>query len=167
MKFTEYDHWFLEQAEGFIWDASCEHIGPYVTPTVTPDRPPWKAEWTVLFGDGFYFRVVENWYRRSANLGGRGVRKAFSFHYGPTNPVRDDEGTPLYSDDYQAIIRIDLDTDGRSAHLHYDGDDHIPQMRVQNLRISEVDPFRFIRAVVEHRSNHQSFDKIMGFTVIR
>jgi hypothetical protein len=167
MKFAEYDQWFWAEADEFVWDASCVQIGPYVTPTVTPNKPPWKMEWTVLFGDGFYLRVVENWYRRSTSLGGTGVRKAFSFHYGPTNPTKDDEGVPLYSDQYPAIIRIDQDTDGRSSHLHYNGEDHVPQTRVQNLRISDADPFHFIRAVIEHRRSHQSFDQIMRFTVMK
>jgi hypothetical protein len=167
MQFAEYEKWFEEQASGFDFGAGCVSVGPYLTPTVTPNKPPWKTEWTVLFEDGFYLRVVENWYRRSASLGGRGVRKAFSFHYGPTNPAKDHEGVPIHSDEYPAIIRIDHDTDGRGPHLHFGGEDHIPQGRVQNLRISDADPFQFIRAVVDFRRNRQSFDKIMQFTVTR
>jgi hypothetical protein len=124
-------------------------------------------EWTVLFDDGFYLRLVENWYRRSASFGGGGIRKAFSFHYGPTNPDKDDEGVPLYSDKYPAIIRIDEDTDSRGPHLHYNGEDHVPQARVQNLRISDADPFQFIKTVIEHRRSHQRFDRIMRFTVTK
>jgi hypothetical protein len=167
MQFAEYDRWFWEQAGGFFFEQGCVPIGPYVTPTVAPNKPPWKAEWTVLFEDGFYFRVVENWFRRRTALGGRGERKAFSFHYGPTNPAKNDEGVPLYSDKYPALIRIDRDTDDRDSHMHYGGENHIPQARVQNLRISNVDPFWFIRAVIEHRRSQDSFDKIMRFTVTK
>ena len=167
MQFAEYDRWFSEQANGFSIEPTCLSIGPYVTPTVAPNKPPWKAEWTVLYEDGFYLRVVENWFRRSTSLGGRGERKAFSFHYGPTNPAKNDEGVPLYSDDYPAIIRIDQDTDERGSHLHYEGENHILQSRVQNLRLSNADPFWFIKAVVEHRRSHESFDQIMRFTVTK
>jgi hypothetical protein len=165
MTFAEYEAWVAEQVAGFEFDPDCVVIGPYATPTVSPNKPPWKFEWTVLFGDGFYFRVVENWYRRAAGLGGRGYRKAFSFHYGLANPAKDNEGVPLRSDEYSAIIRIDQDADWRGPHLHFGGENHIPQARVKNLRISDADPFQFIQAVIEHRQSGDKFDKILRFTV--
>jgi hypothetical protein len=167
MTFSEYEEWLAEQTSGVLLDPRCVQIGPYATPTVAPNKPPWKLEWTVLFEDGFYFRVVENWYRRTASLGGRGYRKAFSFHYGPTNPAKDGEGVPLHSENYRAIIRIDQDADWRGPHIHFDGEDHIPQGKVKNLRISDVDPFHFIQAVIEHRQSGDNFDKILRFTVIK
>jgi hypothetical protein len=109
---------------------------------------------------------VENWYRRGSNLGGGGYRNAFSFHYGPANPSKDSEGIPLHSEAHPAIIRIDQD-DRIGPHIHYGGEDHIPQARVRNLRISDVDPFQFIRAVVEHRQSGERFDKILGFMVTK
>lgn len=167
MHFPEYVTWLEEQVAETALDQGCIQIGPFATPTVTPNKPPWKFEWTVLFQDGHYFRIVENWYRRSSNLGGKGYRSAFSFHYGPTNPATNDEGVPLPGREYPAIIRIDQDADWRGPHLHFGGEDHIPQGRVQNLRISDVDPFEFISAVIEHRRSNEGFDKIMRFTVTK
>ncbi len=167
MQFDEYDKWFWEQAGGVALSKGCVQIGPYVTPTVAPNKPPWKLEWTVLFEDGFYLRIKEYWYRRSASLGGRGTRCSFSFHYGATNDAKDHDGVPIYSEDCPAIIRIDQDGDWRGPHLHYNGEDHIPQRRVTNLRISDVEPFAFIRAVLEHRNTGRSFPEIMRFTVTK
>jgi hypothetical protein len=165
MRFEEYDKWFWEQTNGIALGEGSIQIGPYVTPTVTPNKPPWKLEWTVLFEDGFYLRLKEYWYRRSASFGGSGTRQSFSFHYGPTNPSKDVEGVPIYSEGYPATIRIDQDVDWRGPHLHYKGEDHVSQTRVQNLRISDVEPFEFIRAVLEHRKTGQSFETIMRFVV--
>ncbi len=69
----------------------------------------------------------------------------------------------MNSDAYPAVIRIDQDADWRGPHLHFDGEDHIAQSRVKNLRISDVDPFLFIRAVMEHRRSGDRFDNILRF----
>ncbi|MGP8174069.1 MAG: hypothetical protein ACLP7O_05925 [Terracidiphilus sp.] len=166
MRFPEYAKWLAEQVANTALEESCVQIGPLATPTVTPDKPPWQMEWTVFFKDGLFFRIVENWYRRASSLGGVGYRKHFSFHYGPANPERDAEGIPLRSESYPAIIRIDQD-DQTGPHLHYGGEDHIPQHRVKNLRISDAEPFEFIKAVMEHRRSHESLDKIMRFKVTK
>jgi hypothetical protein len=166
MRFPEYAAWLAEQVDSTVLEQGCVQIGPFATETVTPNKPPWQMEWTILFEDGLYLRVVENWYRRGSNLGGGGYRNAFSFHYGPANPSKDSEGIPLHSEAHPAIIRIDQD-DRIGPHIHYGGEDHIPQARVRNLRISDVDPFQFIRAVVEHRQSGERFDKILGFMVTK
>lgn len=164
MHFAEYEKWFSEEAARVVLEPNCTQVGPFVTPTVWPNGAPWQADWTVLFNDGFYFRVVENFFRRKTILGAGGYRAAFSFHYGPTNPVADCDGVPLRSPQYPAIIRIDQD-EVCGPHLHYSGEDHILQARVLNLRISDSDMFEFIRAVIEHRSSKKRFDQIIGFTV--
>ena len=167
MRFAEYETWLSGQVDSLVLESGSIQIGPYTTPTVAPNKPPWDMEWTVLFRDGMYFRVVEHWYRRSSALGGHGYRKTFSFHYGPTNPRKDDEGIPFPSDRFPAMIRIDLDVDWRGPHIHFNGEDHILQGRVKNLRISDVEPFEFIRAVMQHRASGETFDKIMQFTVTK
>lgn len=160
MLFSEYDTWFWEETNRITLESDCKSCGPFVTATVSPNRPPWKAEWTVLFRDGLYFRAVENWYRRKAALGGKGYREAFSFHYGPSNPDVDGDGVPLPSPQYPAIIRIDQD-DRSGPHLHYGGEDHIPQSRVLNLRISDAEFFEFIRAVQRHRTTSKGFMRFL------
>jgi hypothetical protein len=166
MRFSEYDRWFSEEVNRISLEPSCKQVGPFVTPTASPNKPPWQTEWTVLFGDDSYFRVVENWYRRKATLGGTGYREAFSFHYGPTNPDADADGVPLRSPQYPAIIRIDQD-DLNGPHLHYNGEDHIPQARVSNLRITDAELFNFIRAVQANRTSGKRFDEILGFKVTK
>lgn len=166
MHFPEYEKWLTDQVAGIALEQGCVGIGPYATPTVTPNKPPWQMEWTVIFPDGLYFRVKENWFRRGSHLGGGGYRKQFSFHYGPANPATDAEGLPMPSAAYPATIRIDQD-DRIGPHIHFEGEDHIPQRRVRNLRISDADAFDFIRAVIEHRITHDKFDKIMQFMVTR
>jgi hypothetical protein len=166
MHFPEYAKWLAEQVANTTFEKGCVQIGPFATPTVTPDKPPWQMEWTIFFKDGLFLHVVENWYRRGSTLGGGGYRKHFSFHYGPANPARDTDGIPLRSELYPAIIRIDQD-DQIGPHLHYEGEDHIPQDRVKNLRISDMEPFQFIRAVNEYRRSGDKFDKILRFTVTK
>ncbi len=167
MRFSEYEAWLAAEVANTPLEPGCEQIGPFLTPTVVPDKPPWQMEWTVLFADGYYFRVVENWFRRSSSLGGHGCRRAFSFHYGPTNPAKDDNGVPLPSNQFPATIRVDQDVDWRGPHLHYNGEDHVRQSRVQDLRISDMEPFQFIKAVMEHRRTRQDFDRIMQFAVTK
>jgi hypothetical protein len=166
MRFPEYEKWLAEEVANASLEEGCVSIGPFATPT-PPDRAPWEMDWTVLFADGQYFRLKEHWYRRATHLGGNGYRKTFSFHYGPTNPDKDADGVPIASDLYPAIIRIDEDDDWRGPHIHFDGEEHIPQSRVMGLPITRLDPFDFIRAVMKHRRTHARFDQIMGFTVTK
>jgi hypothetical protein len=168
MKFSEYASWFHAEHAMVIQklEPRCTEIGPFLTPTVVPDKPPWKAEWAVVFEDEHFFRVTENWFRRGIIAsGGSGYREHFSFHYGLANPVRGSDGLPVRSNAYPAIFRIDRDRHG--PHLHFGGDDHIPQTRVQNLRISNVEPFDFVRAVLRHRSTREDFDQILKFKVTK
>jgi hypothetical protein len=167
MRFLEYERWLEERVANASFEDGCVHIGPWATPTVTPNKPPWDLEWVILFKGDYYLRLVEHWYRRGSHLGGGGYRKTFSFHYGPTNPNRNAEGVPLPSDLYPAVLRIDDDDDWRGAHLHFDGENHIIQARVKNLRISDVDLFDFIEAVLEHRRTGKRFDEIMDFEVTK
>jgi hypothetical protein len=164
MQFVEYEKWLSEEAAKVVLEPTSTTIGPYATPTSQPNKAPWQTELTVVFDDGMFFRICENWYRRKSVLGGAGFRGHFSFHYGPANPDTDEEGVPLRSKAYPATIRIDQD-DRIGCHLHYNGEDHVPQSRVQNFRISDADMFDFIRAVQAHRANGDSFHEIMKFTV--
>jgi hypothetical protein len=164
MRFVEYERWLTGETSKLIFEPSSTVIGLYSTPTIQPNNAPWQTELTVVFSDGKFFRVCETWYRRKGSPGGGGYRGHFSFHYGPANPSCDSEGVPTRSKDYPAIIRIDED-DRIGPHLHFAGENHIPQRRVQNLRISDADMFDFIRAVQTHRANGEGFDKILKFTV--
>lgn len=71
---------------------------------------------------------------------------------------------PVRSSSFPALFRVDCDRHG--PHLHFAGEDHIPQARVMNLRVSDVEPFGFARAVLKHRSTKNGFDKVLNFRVI-
>lgn len=164
MRFSAYEQWLLEQASGTPLEEGCISIGPFATPT-PPDQAPWEMDWTVLFANDHYIRIKEHWYRRGAHLGGVGYRKSFSFHYGPTNPDKDEDGIPLPSVAYPAIIRIDEDDDWRGPHMHFGGENHIPQSRVKGFSITRADMFDFIRAVMKHRETNEGFEIILDFAV--
>jgi hypothetical protein len=170
MLFTDYEKWLHEQYAKIVLGpqavkaGSYVEAGPYCDPTILPNEPPWKMEWAVIFADGMSLRVTENWFKRKPMARGFGFRQHFSFHYGPANPTCDPHGIPIRSDAYPAIIRVDCDRHG--PHLHYQGDDHIPQSRVKKFRISDAEPFAFVRAVLEHRATGSEFHKILKFEVI-
>lgn len=166
MRFTEYETWLKEQLAEIVLEPGCVEVGPFLTPTVQPNRPPWQMDWTVIFEDEMYFRVTENWFLRKANLGYRGYRAHFCFHYGKANPDRDGEGIPFRSKAYPAIFRVDLDSSPNGAHIHFGGKDHVLQDKVHGFRISDAEMFEFIRAVHEHRATGKSFDEVMKFTVV-
>ncbi len=43
--------------------------------------------------------------------------------------------------------------------------DHIPETRLTGLDFDSIDPFRFIRAVEEHRKSLRPLHEILGFKV--
>lgn len=163
MHYTDYERWLEDQHSRCVLESSCTQVGPFCTPTVSPNRPPWQMKWAVIFDDGLFLRVTENWLTRKG-MGGRGLRHHHSFQYGQANPDRDEEGIPRRSPAYPTIIRIDFDRYG--PHLHYRGDDHIPQNRVKGLDIASIEPFTFVQAVMQHRKTGESFEQILNFTII-
>jgi hypothetical protein len=48
-------------------------------------------------------------------------------------------------------------------HIHFAGEDHVPQSRVKGLVIVELDVFRFVEAVISHRTTSQPIDNCLGF----
>ena len=168
MRYDDYSRWLgLEHSKAVL---ELQHddvqVGPYLDCTVVPNKPPWQLKWTVKFSDGKFLRVTENWFRRRTHgsIGGVfGTREHFSFPNGRANPICDADGHPERSNAFPAIFRIDCDRHG--PHLHFMGEDHIPQNRVSNFRIQDADPFQFFRAVLSHRASGEGFDTILGFQV--
>jgi hypothetical protein len=163
MRYAEYEQWLDDEHSKFVVGSECTQLGPFLTPTIDPNKPPWQMEWAIVFDDGLFFRVTENWFKRKS-MGGRGIRHHHSFHYGPANPDRDQYGIPKRSAAYPAIIRVDVDR--RGPHLHYAGNDHIPQNKVKGFDIADAEPFVFAEAVMQHRRTGESFEKILKFTLI-
>jgi hypothetical protein len=93
------------------------------------------------------------------------MRMHFSFHYGTTGTNFRANGFPARDKaKHPAIIRIDKDAYGPHIHFH-DEADHIPQSRIDGMIIEKVDPFDFVRAVLQHRKTNEDFDSIMKFKV--
>ena len=168
MRYDDYSRWLSAEHSKAMLELHYDDVqaGPYLDCTIIPNKPPWQLNWAVKFSDGKFLRITENWFRRRIHgsvAGVFGAREHFSFHYGPANPLCDADGLPIRSVAFPAIFRIDCDRHG--PHLHYLGQDHIPQSRVKNFRILETDPFHFFRAVLSHRATGDGFDSIFGFQV--
>jgi hypothetical protein len=170
MHYGQYAMWLRQEHSKAVLELEphCVEAGPYLQCTIAPNKPPWQLLWVVKFADGNFLQITENWFRRRGRAigpGGVGYREHFSFHYGPANPLCDADGVPLRSKAYPAIFRIDCDRFG--PHLHFMGEDHVPQDRVKNFRISDAEPFEFFRSVLTHRATGKGFDSILQFQVTK
>jgi hypothetical protein len=168
MHYTDYARRLITEHAKISYELGFHEIGPTHNPTKLPSSPPWNMDWAVIFSGGKYAYLKERWFPetltapRSANLG---YRKHFSFHYGPANPATDPRGIPLPDPvNFPPIIRIDKDR--WPPHVHFHGEDHIPQTRIQGFAITDAGPFEFMKAVIEHRATGVDFDTIMKFKVV-
>ena len=136
-------------------------------PLFAPDNrfqlAPWKLFWCITYPDLKYIRLVEYFDVDSVAGGRHGVRVQFVFHYGETPRKLDKHGCPkpIAATD----IRFDLSTDQYADHLHYQGENHIPQVRVEGLSILGLGPFDFIEGIERHRSTGGTLHDCFGFTV--
>jgi hypothetical protein len=141
-----------------------KEFGPAVQPTKTPGRPPWILRWSILFGDSMYIRTSELFDpvgARANPLSGKRVQ--FSFHYGPTPKRTDSRGWPkMDPKSGGTVLRVDL-APPYNDHIHFAGEDHVPQSRVKGLVIVDLDVFRFIEAVFAHRKTSRTIDTCLGF----
>jgi hypothetical protein len=110
-----------------------------------------------------YIRIAENYRQLPRIDGGGGCLQYFSYHYGPCTDTRDDEGFPLFSERFE--LRIDIDRQYK-RHIHYMKENHIPEARLPGLNFDSIDPFKFIRAVEEHRKTSVPLPDILGFKVV-
>lgn len=153
-------------AKGLPTDFDCE-FGPFTQGTIDPARAPWMLRWWLLFKDNLHIRTTELFERTgNRNIPDEAKRAQFSFHYGPTPVRRDKNGWPRMDRDSPTIIRIDLAPD-YADHIHYAGEDHVPQSRVKGMTILDLDPFQFVEGILRHRRSGESIDKCFGFTVER
>jgi hypothetical protein len=58
-----------------------------------------------------------------------------------------------------------VDCDRTGPHIHYDGQDHIVQARVNGLDIDDLDLFDFMDAVRVNRVTGRPLHEILNFTV--
>jgi hypothetical protein len=144
-------------------EPGCNILGPVLECTVLPDLPPWWFELFILFDDGMYIRVWEH-FNNVAGSRRHGQRAYFSFHYGLTPAGRDINGRPIWNNSDSVELRIDLDS-WNADHLHYRGENHIPQSRVKNMVISEMDIGRFLKGIMESRGSKRPIHEIFGFEI--
>ncbi|MGB8260834.1 MAG: hypothetical protein WCE75_10810 [Terracidiphilus sp.] len=153
----------------YVLEEGAREVGPRLRPTGAFGPVPWQLKWAVLFRDGLYAQATENYIL--TKFSGLGERKDFAFHYGQTPATFYPDGFPDYrKSGCSAIIRIDNHSpydplSGGGPHMHYNGEDHIGQSRVNGLDILNSDLFHFMDAVSEHRKTGRAFHEILNFTV--
>jgi hypothetical protein len=140
-----------------ILPPNSEEIGPTIE---NVGFYSWILNW-VIFLDGkkHYLRVWERWERRAGLSISR--RISLSYHYGPT-PRLNKSGMP----DYIATdpVEIRVDNSCQPIHLHYKTQQpHYSQDRITGLELESLDPFRFTEAILKHRADGTSLDRVLGF----
>jgi hypothetical protein len=163
----EYATWFWAEHAKYVLEQGARENGPRLRPTGSRGPVPWQLKWAVRFVDDYYAQVTENY--TLTKFTGQGERKDFAFHYGQTPTRSDPFGFPIYQNmGLPAIIRIDNHPPydlPYGPHLHYNGEAHIGQSRVDGLKILDCDLFQFMDAVNQHRKINKPFHEILNFTV--
>jgi hypothetical protein len=159
-----FEKWFDEEYDKVDLEQGARELGPLVRPTVEPGEPPWKLEWCIVFQDGKYIRVAETYEIESRYRGGGAYRTDFSFHYGNFPAGQNRGGWPVWRAENQFDIRIDHDP-ARKFHIHFNGENHIPQSRVKGMDISLQSVIAFVMSIHEHRRTGKPLDEVFGFTV--
>lgn len=115
-----------------------------------------------MYQDGMYIRIGETYRALSRSEGGGGRLHHLSYQYGRHKGGFKADGFPALVNECE--IRVDIDST-HLRHIHYQGDDHIPESRLPGLDFGAIDPFKFILAVEEHRKTSRPLHEILGFTV--
>jgi hypothetical protein len=158
----EYEAWFQSDCKKVALEPGFTIVWPGISAGRDP-LPPWRVDLGIIYLDQMYIRIVENYRELSRGEGGRGRLDAFSYHYGPCSDERDDEGFPPAIDD--CVIRIDIDVVS-NRHIHYQGEDHIPEHRILGLNFDQVCPSMFISAVEQYRQTSKPLHEILKFRVV-
>ena len=160
---AEYEAWFEGGCNKLILDPGLTIVGPFTDACGCPDSPPWNSDFAVIYPDNMYIRVGEYFRPLPKWEGGGGCLEHFSYHYGPCTNKRDAEGFPTALKRFE--LRIDIDRQYK-RHIHYMKENHIPEVRLPGLNFDSIDPFKFIRAVEEHRKSSVPLHDILGFKVV-
>jgi len=148
--------------KGELLEAGCTECCPFLGATQRPMTAPWTMDWAVLFNDGYYVRIKENY--RALPKSNAGERDHFSYHYGLQHTVKDSRGIPKTQGAPKPVLRIDVDRN--PPHIHMNGEDHIEQARVKGYIIKNADLVQFLRAVIEHRkSKTKSLADLLNISV--
>jgi hypothetical protein len=161
---ADFENWFDVESEKVNLEEGVNQTGPFLRPTAEPGEPPWSVKWLIFFKNTKYLRLNESYYRKSSRSGGGAYRAHFSFHYGNIPPRQRGSGSLKWNKEEQVDIRIDLDA-RFGPHIHFDGDDHIPQSRVAGLQIGDQTMFTFIDRIQQHRKSGAAIEEVFGFKV--
>lgn len=128
-----------------------------------PSMPPWMMNWAILFPDGLHVRVKEYFLPMAHPNYAQGLRKQFSYQYGPTTST-DLEGMPWTQRDKDTVIRLDLDQWG--PHMHYGGKSHLKQESLNgSFKITDAEVFAFVEAVQTCRQSGCQMEDILLFSL--
>jgi hypothetical protein len=161
---TQYEARVQRSIAALALDVQIKQVGPILTPTARPNQAPWAFDWALLFDDRLHIAIRERFVPTPKRFGPHGVRHMFTFHYGETPELFDPEGLPIRDNAKETKLRIDLDRWG--PHIHFQGQDHIPQSKVEGLDIKDADMFRFVSSVLQHRGSTEPLDSTFGFRLL-
>jgi hypothetical protein len=161
-QFSDYEAWLRSESKKIVTGPGVAVVGG-VNPLGEPDSAPWHLDVAIIFQDSRYIRVFEYYRPLPKASGGGGCLDAFSYHYGPCTATRDADGFPKYLSRFD--LRIDRDKKDKN-HAHYMKENHIPEARLPGLDFDQIDPFKFIQAVLEHREYPaKPLHETLGFKV--
>src|ERR1035437_6561482 len=102
---AEYEAWFEGECNKLALDPGLTIVGPYTDPLVNLGSAPWRSDLAIIYANGMYIRIVENYCPRLRIDGGGGCLQHLSYHYGPCTDARNDKGFPVFSKEFE--LRID------------------------------------------------------------
>lgn len=160
-RLVEYKAWFERGCDGITLEPGFTLIGPDLIEM--GDSPPWSLDFAIMYTDGMYVRIGETYRALPRREGGGGRLQHCSYHYGRHSGGFKANGYPAFGNECE--IRIDIDPI-HQRHIHYRGEDHIPEARVSGLDFDSIDPFKFILAIeVYRKTTLKPLHEILGFTV--
>ncbi|MFZ0309350.1 MAG: hypothetical protein WAL89_14350 [Candidatus Sulfotelmatobacter sp.] len=157
-----YVRWFERHHGALLLPVDCiEPVDPIFTYT---NQYTWEMEWVLIFTDPkAYVRIMELHAKVAGLYFSRRIR--FSYHYGPL-PKVDAQGLPEWEPADPVFVRIDNSC--RPPHLHPENDptEHIPQARIAELVLDQLDLFDFVRATFRQRQSRKSIAEELGYRIV-
>jgi hypothetical protein len=160
--YLTYRRWFDAKHSAIILPADCKEPDPTFTYI---NQQEWRIRWFLIFeSPASHISIKEHFTKVSGLQTSR--RHAFAYHYGPT--VRTDaQGMPQGICSDPLFVRID-NAGALPVHLHHEGKpaDHVPQKRVEGLKLIELDLFDFVSAALRHRTTGKPIEHELGYRIV-
>jgi hypothetical protein len=163
LTFNQYRSWFENERQALELEPAALSFPQLTTSGRFEPPPPWKLEWCIIYPDGSYIRIREDFSQTNQYPKNKdGVRNYMSFHYG-IRPNANRVGRKYKSSD-PTFLRLCSQRKVRDPHLHY-GSEHHEQISVKGLDIANCDLFTFIRAIQRNRQTGESLHEIYQFEI--